>query len=127
MKVIINILLFIWQILQNIVGLIYLGISLGTFYEKRNGNWIFFTTSNQGSVSLGNFVFISSKSKNMDFTIKHELGHCIQSRYLGPLYLLVIGIPSITWVMLRRMIPELRKYNYYDFYTESWANKLMNI
>lgn len=127
MKVIINILLFIWQILQNIVGLIYLGISLGNFYEKRNGNWIFFTTSNQGSVSLGNFVFISSKSKNMDFTIKHELGHCIQSRYLGPLYLLVIGIPSITWVMLRRMIPELRKYNYYDFYTESWANKLMNI
>ena len=127
MKVIINILLFIWQILQNIVGLIYLGISLGTFYEKRNGNWIFFTTSNQGSVSLGNFVFISSKLKNMDFTIKHELGHCIQSRYLGPLYLLVIGIPSITWVMLRRMIPELRKYSYYDFYTESWANKLMNI
>lgn len=127
MKVIINILLFIWQILQNIVGLIYLGISLGTFYEKRNGNWIFFTTSSQGSVSLGNFVFISSKSKNMDFTIKHELGHCIQSRYLGPLYLLVIGIPSITWVMLRRMIPELRKYNYYDFYPESWANKLMNI
>lgn len=63
----------------------------------------------------------------MDFTIKHELGHCIQSRYLGPLYLLVIGIPSITWVMLRRMIPELRKYNYYDFYTESWSNKLMNI
>lgn len=127
MKVIINILLFIWQILQNIVGLIYLGISLGKFYEKRNGNWIFFTISSQGSVSLGNFVFISSKSKNMDFTIKHELGHCIQSRYLGPLYLLVIGIPSITWVMLRRMIPELRKYNYYDFYTESWANKLMNI
>ena len=38
MKVIINILLFIWQILQNIVGLIYLGISLGNFYEKRNGN-----------------------------------------------------------------------------------------
>ena len=128
MKIIINTLLFIWQILQNIVGLIYLGISLGTFYEKRDGNWIFFTTSNQGSVSLGNFVFISSKSRDMEFTIKHELGHCIQSKYLGPLYLLVIGIPSIIWVMLRRMIPELRKnYTYYDFYTEKWANKLMNI
>lgn len=64
----------------------------------------------------------------MEFTIKHELGHCIQSKYLGPLYLLVIGIPSITWVMLRRMIPKLRKnYSYYDFYTEKFANKLMNI
>lgn len=115
-----NILLFIWQILQNIVGLIYWLISQAHIIENKEGVYILETDSRQGSVSLGNFVFISKYTKNRDFIIKHELGHTIQSKYLGPLYLFVIGIPSITWVMLRRMIPELRKYSYYDFYTESW-------
>ena len=96
-------------------------ISQAVIKEKRDDIYILETDSKQGSVSLGNFVFISKYTKNRDFTIKHELGHTIQSKYLGPLYLFVIGIPSITWVMLRRMIPELRKkYSYYDFYTENW-------
>ena len=73
-------------------------------------------------------MFISKYSKDKEFTTKHELGHTIQSKYLGPLYLLVIGIPSIIWVCLRRMIPILRKrYDYYDVFPENWANKLSGL
>lgn len=108
--------------------MLYWLISFAKIKERRNDVYILETNSKQGSVSLGNFVFISKYTKNRDFTVKHELGHTIQSKYLGPLYLFVIGIPSILWVIVRRMVPILRKrYSYYDFYTESSANKLMNI
>lgn len=30
-------------------------------------------------------------------TIKHEYGHQLQSYILGPLYLLIIGLPSGLW------------------------------
>ena len=120
-----NILLFIWQILQNIIGLFYWLISQAQIIEKKDHVYILQTDSRQGSVSLGNFVFISKYTRNKDFTIKHELGHTIQSKYLGPLYLFVIGIPSILWVVFRRTFCP--KKDYYWFYTESWANKLMNI
>mgnify|MGYP006982744016 CR=1 FL=1 len=46
---------------------------------------------------------------------------------LGPLYLIIIGIPSISWAGLRRLIPALKKINYYWFYTENWANKLTGL
>lgn len=123
-----TILLFIWQILQNIVGLCYWFISQAIIKEKRNDVYILETDSRQGSVSLGNFVFISKYTRDKEFTTKHELGHTIQSKYLGPLYLLVVGIPSIMWVGLRRMVPILRKrYDYYDVFPENWANKLSGL
>ena len=63
--------------------------------------------------------------------IKHECGHVKQSKILGPLYLLVIGIPSIlhAWLnkYIRMLLEEWRAYNYYHFYTEKWANKFMGI
>ena len=77
----------------------------------------------RGAVTLGNYVFAGLNSEYKK-TIKHELGHTIQSKILGPLYLIVIGIPSITYCGLRRAFPSLRKKNYYDFYTERWANNL---
>lgn len=74
-----------------------------------------------GGISLGSIIYVSEKSAKNLSTIAHELdGHTKQSKLLGPLYLLVIGIPSIAWAYLR----DEKKYpNYYAFYTESWANK----
>ena len=74
-----------------------------------------------GGISLGNFAYVSPRSAKEPTTIAHEIdGHTKQSKLLGPLYLLIIGIPSISWAYLR----DREKYpNYYAFYTESWANK----
>ena len=77
----------------------------------------------RGAVTLGCYVFVGLNSEYRKI-VKHELGHTIQSKILGPLYLIVIGIPSITYCGLRRIFPSLRKKNYYNFYTEKWANNL---
>lgn len=127
MKYIRNLILFIWQLPQHIVALIYFGYlvmmckDLGI--DSRYKQAIVIPCIMRGAVTLGNYVFAGLNSEYKK-TIKHELGHTIQSKILGPLYLIVIGIPSITYCGLRRLFPSLRKKNYYDFYTEKWANNL---
>ena len=57
----------------------------------------------------------------------HEYGHSIQSKILGPLYLLVIGLPSIIWAGLFEKYRNKHKISYYSFFTEKWANKLVGL
>lgn len=127
MKYIRNLILFIWQLPQHIVALIYFGYlvmmckDLGI--DSRYKQAIVIPCIMRGAVTLGNYVFVGLNSEYKE-TVKHELGHTIQSKILGPLYLIVIGIPSITYCGLRRIFPSLRKKNYYNFYTEKWANNL---
>lgn len=73
-----------------------------------------------GGISLGNVIFARAEFERNPTLYKHEYGHTRQSLYLGPLYLLVIGLPSLIHAALYR--PE--KGNYYDFYTERWADRL---
>lgn len=83
---------------------------------------------NFGGVSLGLFIFVNN-SKSEDWksdAIIHEYGHTFQSLFLGPLYLLVVGIPSSIWCNCKKYI-ELRKNNdisYYSFIVEKHANIL---
>ena len=56
----------------------------------------------------------------------HEYGHTVQSLILGPLYLFVIGLPSVVWLKLAPL-SRWRRVNaisYYTFYTERWANSM---
>ena len=126
-KYIRNLILFIWQLPQHIVALIYFGYlvmmckDLGV--DSRYKQAIVIPCVMRGAITLGNYVFVGLNSEYKE-TVKHELGHTIQSKILGPLYLIIIGIPSITYCGLRRLFPSLRKKNYYNFYTEKWANNL---
>ena len=127
MKYIRNLILFIWQLPQHIVAIIYFGYlvmmckDLGVDSRYKQATVI--PCIMRGAVTLGNYVFVGLNSEYRK-TVKHELGHTIQSKILGPLYLIIIGIPSITYCGLRRLFPSLRKKNYYNFYTEKWANNL---
>lgn len=78
------------------------------------------------SVSLGDYLFISTYAFNNQFStvIFHEYGHSVQSRYLGPLYFIVIGIPCLLHILVRALSKRARKKDYYDFFTEKWANVL---
>lgn len=113
--------LYIWQLPQNLVGLVVLCF-IG-HKEKCTVAGIDFCYSKTfpGGISLGNYVIIGSKNEN---TVKHEHGHQIQSMYLGPLYLLVVGLPSIIWAGLYGSVIPYSHNGYYRFYTESWADKL---
>jgi hypothetical protein len=112
--------LFIWQILQNIVALLMMPF-LGklTLLEHRNHQYVFEAEKMSGGISLGTFIFISPKLSGFQEVHEHELGHGFDSRKFGPLYLFIIGIPSIIWAM----VCDESCQCYYDFYTERWANE----
>ena len=56
--------------------------------------------------------------------LSHEYGHTIQSYILGPLYLLVIGLPSILWCGWISNWKCNQDKSYYWFYSEKWATYL---
>lgn len=75
----------------------------------------------RGGISLGKYIVLNTKYMFRNTTVNHEFGHAKQSKYLGWLYLPVVGLPSIihAWV---------HKYgDYYEFWTERWADKLGNV
>lgn len=92
------------------------------------------------SVSLGLFIFVAencpahyeegrliyTKEEMSGRLLVHEYGHTIQSLVFGPLYLIIIGLPSILWAGL----PPCRKLRcrkhipYTVFFTERFANFL---
>ena len=116
------ILLFLWQLPQNLIAIIMLPF-LGKMKLVRFNLycWAFECKNIKGSISLGNFIFLYNNGAKKEATIYHEYGHVMQSHKLGWLYLLIIGLPSIlnAWIGFTEC--------YYDFYTEKWANKLANL
>lgn len=121
-----NFLKYIWQLPQNIIALIYLGYLIAenqiSAVEKYKGAKVY-TKYSSGCVTLGNHIFVSSRAT--ENTIKHEWGHTRQSLLLGPLYLIIIGIPSILWAVTHKTIATDKSYNW--FYTEAWADKLGDV
>lgn len=119
MKTLKEIILWVWQLPQNLLGLfLLLWFKHEKVFYKLNGRLFYYTSEMSGGISLGNYIILRRNNNNR--VIRHEYGHTIQSRILGPLYLLVIGLPSIIHAALHS-----DKYgSYYHFYTESWADNL---
>lgn len=128
-----NIIYFIWQIPQNIIALIWIGI-LSVLKGKpewatyKGIKYAFFKNHRNG-VSLGNFVILGTWYRYSDNTIKHEYGHTRQSLYFGPLYLILIGIPSACGNLFDRIFHKKWSYDkseywYYNQPWEKWADKL---
>ena len=123
MKTLLTILLYLWQLPQNLIGLF-----LQLFYKKQTtvkykDKTIIVCPSFPGGISLGNTIIVQKYPITKDTwnTVKHEYGHSIQSKYFGWLYLFVIGIPSA----LHALVGFTDCY--YDFYTEKRADKLGNV
>ena len=75
----------------------------------------------RGSLGVGMFLFLGCDDPQVRV---HEFGHAVQSLFLGPLFLPLIGLPSFLWCNLpafRRMRKE-KGISYYRLYTESTAN-----
>ena len=113
--------LYLWQLPQNILGLIFLLCLRGKKCELYNITF-YYVRNFRGGISLGRYIFINNIDKDI---IRHEYGHCKQSQLLGWLYLLVIGLPSIIHAGLHDCEKEGKIY--YHFWTERWADELMNI
>lgn len=118
MKKLLKIILFIWELLQNLVGFLYLKLSKYKFTARYflNGNTqikYYYAKKFPGGLTLGEFIFTNGPQH-----VKHESGHVIQSRILGPLYLPVIGVSSLLHAAFHHC------KNYVHFWTEKWAEKL---
>lgn len=122
MKKVIEILLYVWQLPQNLVGLFMLAWLRPEFSIVFRTSKIYYSTEMRGGISLGRYIFLNEKywDEGGDSEL-HEYGHSRQSLFLGPLYLFVIGIPSILWAAWWN---ESRGVSYYKFYTEALADKL---
>jgi hypothetical protein len=129
-----NIILYFWMLPQNILGLILIVLftkkitSLKT--SKRVSVNIYYLDKNVdfAAISLGRYLLISSTYNDKETIERHEEGHYIQSLYFGPLYLIVIGIPSILMNILSMYFYKKGKSNmlenYYNRWPENWADKL---
>lgn len=112
-----------WSLLQNLCGLIFfLLLKIAGRPSKVYKNRIVTYWKLTSGLTLGNFIFINSLAGQK--TLDHEYGHTLQSVILGPLWLIVIGLPSIIWCGAFARYREKTNTDYYAFYTEKWADKL---
>lgn len=125
--------LFVWQLPQNLLGLLLL-----TYQKARKQDMSISFERNRcfikGSlgISLGFFIFWFPRLRTKEpsgYTCnkEHEFGHSLQSMIFGPLYLLVIGIPSASRALYARY--HLAKTGewwsrYYTGFPERWADSL---
>lgn len=133
MKRIKNIALYVWQLPQNLIGLLLIAFYRPErMHEMANGNRIYFANRMRGGISLGKYSIVNTSHYRKDIneslkrdTVRHEaVGHARQSLYFGWLYLIVIGLPSIVWAVLYGSVITPTKNGYYKFYTELWADRL---
>lgn len=117
--------IYLWQLPQMLLGLI-----VKRFYKKdtlvvfkRNKHTIICSDRFKSSFTLGKYIFYRNKQNVR--VLKHEYGHVIQSLIFGPLYLLVIGLPSLLWYWYCELTKKPKDY-YLNFYTEKWAAYLGN-
>ena len=126
-------LLFFWEFPQNLLGLIVLSVMK---YKRRiinieqDAHRKYIETPHTG-VSLGWFIIWTPLGNRFPYLANdcrmHEYGHARQSVILGPLYLLIVGIPSLFRVAYSRWYRK--KYgrtweNYFDGFPENWADRL---
>ena len=122
-----KIFLFLWQLPQNVLGLLVYLVNIKSIrkvYDSSLNVWFYSAkhVSDRG-LSLGKFIFLDSDNYTSLNSIRHERGHQKQSLYLGWLYLLVIGLPSLIGNILHRYI----EFDYYSTPWEAWADKLGNV
>ena len=124
---------WVWQLPQNLLGVLWKNIKKGSISTPISNNDIesvgakAYLIKAGGAVTLGKYVFISQTYRDQGTIIKHECGHVKQSKMLGPLYLIVIGVPSILHAWLNDYIGCDEESGYSHFYTEKDADKLMGI
>ena len=120
-----KVLMYIWQAPQMLAAWIWYLVRYENIIDKSTGKfYTVYRGASRGGVTLGDRIFLSNcyQGEYLALIIAHESGHVKQSMILGPLYLFVIGIPSIIWAWCRKTIAPNKSY--WWFYTEAWANKL---
>lgn len=128
-------LLMFWELPQNILGallFIFFAVFSDSVILDDDDSLEMYSPMMRGAISLGIFrvyayKYLGNGARYVELVRKHEKGHRQQSKWLGPLYLIVIGLPSLIWATLHSSVRRLRTVDYFSFYTEKWADRLAGV
>lgn len=116
-----------WGVIQTLIGFIVFLIFVNRRHLWLNGNVCTEVRGNWGGITLGMFTFVDYMPEGeqacYDKTVRHEHGHTLQSILLGPLWLLIIALPSIVWAGCFNNYRAKHHIGYYSLYCEMWADK----
>ena len=129
-----NFLLNLWQLPQTIVGYCVLFVCKICFIRSKKkvekievdeiSNVYSVPRFFNSNISL-NIIIGQANRIRRPKTIGHEFGHRIQSQKLGPLYFIIIGIPSFLGNLRSRYYKKRgKKFDYYKQPWEAWADEL---
>ena len=120
-------LIYIWQLPQHLAALaLYVFLTVARMRRKpynslfRPAELIVLSIPRFG-LCLGEYIFVGYMDLD-GHIIRHEKGHRVQSRCLGPLYLIVVGLPSITRNIWQRIFKKSAAW-YYSGWPEADANR----
>jgi len=121
-----------WCFPQTLLGFLLRIIFRAEWTQRAQSADLYIVTGHEwfSGGSFGPYILLHPH--NVD-ALWHEYGHCRQSIYLGPLYLLAVGIPSVLRNLWSRVLQArgaaVRKIVawYYSGYPERWADRLGNV
>lgn len=115
-----EILLYLWQLPQNLLGLVLVAIYGAKRPTGLLSQWpdVYVSERMRGGISLGKYIILDEWCRLND--VLHERGHQIQSRRLGWLYLPTVGLVS----GLRAWLNLYKPGRYYDSWPENEADRL---
>ena len=94
-------------------------------WQRFGYSYIVYLPWKSGGLSLGQFIFMRDNHKSKVWTYNtriHEYGHTWQCLLLGPLYYIIIAIPSMIWCNCFEGYRKKNNISYYKLYCEAWAN-----
>lgn len=126
LTILVNALLAIWILPQLITGIFgWLIFRNGKLYYNEDAK-ILVLRVNKGHLfgnaccSSGPIIFTTPEcSEN---TIKHETGHSVQSLMFGPLFHIVVSLPSVCLFWYKRLTNKDQKF-YHSHWPENHADK----
>ena len=122
-KMLFYLLQFTWGATVNLAGLLVFLFCRSRFHSKMFHNAIVtYLPGNRGGLSLGVFIFLSVRDRQeLDRICTHEYGHTIQCLFLGPLYWIVVALPSVIWYHFFAGYRKKRSIPYDALFCERWA------
>jgi hypothetical protein len=124
----------VWELPQTLLGLAALGNHLARGRIVRmdvERGCVVAEIDHAHAISLGRVVLWTPEDNPYvpvgPENRAHELGHAVQSRWLGPLYLPLVGVPStarVLYALAHKRVTGRRWGGYYDGWPERSADRL---
>lgn len=122
-RVLFYLLQFTWGLPVNLIGLlVFLSCRKYSHSETFHNSIVTYLPGDRGGLSLGIFIFLSTHNTQESRGLcAHEYGHTVQCLFLGPLYWVIVAVPSVIWYHFFAGYRKKYRVSYDALYCEHWA------